>query len=240
MAKYVALCLLRDGYGAKGSVFLGPIGRTARPIDTIGAPIWLADPALQRVDESKPLKDTDPFRVRSVPGVKWEVPVLMRQVQMLMPDGRYHGVRLIGLDAGSLAGMPAIALQGEIGDVKSPDAIVLGTAELHRIGDPEVGAAFQINDRLARVAVILETGMDVLSNPYVFTTLGWALSYTQSQSKQLSFVLAAPGRRPARRPGSGSHSPGDRGCAHAKSPVRADAEMATTAGFLSFRSTEIA
>jgi putative ABC transport system permease protein len=184
---FVALLFVQQG-----SVFQGLIGRTARPVDTIGAPIWVADPTLRYVDESKPLKDTDLFRVRSVPGVKWAVPILMRQVQMVMPDGRYQGVRLIGLDSGSLIGMPATALQGEIADVKSPDAIVLGTAELQRLGNPEVGATFQINDRLARVAAIVETRRDFLSNPYAFTTMERALRYTQSQRKQVSFVLAAP------------------------------------------------
>jgi hypothetical protein len=50
---FVALLFVQQG-----SVFLGLIGRTARPVDTIGAPIWVADPTLQYVDESKPFKDT--------------------------------------------------------------------------------------------------------------------------------------------------------------------------------------
>jgi putative ABC transport system permease protein len=57
---FVALLFVQQG-----SLFLGLIGRIARPIDTIGAPIWVADPTLQFVDESKPLKDTDLFRVRA-------------------------------------------------------------------------------------------------------------------------------------------------------------------------------
>jgi putative ABC transport system permease protein len=184
---FVALLFVQQG-----SVFLGLIGRTARPIDTIGAPIWVADPTLQYIDESKPLKDTDLFRVRGVPGVKWAVPILMRQVQIVLADGRYQGVRLIGLDSGSLFGMPAIALQGNPVDVRIQDGIVLGSAELGRIGNPKIGDTFQINDRLARVAAIVETRRDFLSNPYVFTTMERALRYAQSQRKQVSFVLVAP------------------------------------------------
>lgn len=54
----------------QGSVFCGLISRTAKPVEAIGAPIWVVDKNLQVVDEFKGLLDTDLTRVRSVEGVK--------------------------------------------------------------------------------------------------------------------------------------------------------------------------
>jgi putative ABC transport system permease protein len=176
----------------QGSVFSGIIVRIAKPVDEVGAPIWVCDPKLQSIDDSKPLLDTDLQRVRSVPGVKWAVPLFLRTVQLRLKDGSFQNVRLFGLDDDSLIGRPLRMVAGTTSGLFSPDAVIVGQAESERIGNPQIGDTFELNDRRAVVVGIAKVSRDYASNPYVYTTYDRALAYTPAQRKQLNFVLAAP------------------------------------------------
>jgi hypothetical protein len=122
----------------QGSVFCGLIGRTAKPVEAIGAPIWVVDRNLQVVDEFKGLLDTDLLRVRSVEGVKWAVPLFIRQAQVRLPNGKFQAVRLVGIDSATLVGRPPRLLEGRIEDLNAPDAVIVGRAEMERLGSPKM------------------------------------------------------------------------------------------------------
>lgn len=175
----------------QGSVFCGLMLRTSRPVDTVGAEIWVADPTLQSIDDSKPLVDTDLTRVRSVSGVKWAVPLFLRQVQVRLKTGKFQTVRLYGLDSASLMGRPGKMLEGDSASLNAPEAVIIGKAESERLGSPKIGDTFEINDRIARVVGIADVPRDFLSNPYVYTTYDRALQYAPRQRKQLNFILVS-------------------------------------------------
>lgn len=176
----------------QGSVFSGIIERIAKPIDEVGAPIWVCDPKLQSIDDSKPLSETDLQRVRSVPGVKWAVPLFLRTVQLRLRDGSFQNVRLFGLDDYSLVGRPREMLAGSTSGLFNPDAVIIGEAESERIGKPGIGDVFELNDHRAVVMGIAKVSRDYASNPYVYTTYNRAIGFAPAQRKQLNFVLAAP------------------------------------------------
>jgi putative ABC transport system permease protein len=176
----------------QGSVFSGIIERIAKPIDEVGAPIWVSDPKLQSIDDSKPLSDADLQRVRSVPGVKWAVPLFLRTVQLRLKDGSFQNVRLFGIDDYSLLGRPREMLTGATSGLFDPDAVIVGQAESERIGNPQIGDAFELNDHRAVVVGVAKVARDFASNPYVYTTYNRALGFAPAQRKQLNFVLAAP------------------------------------------------
>jgi putative ABC transport system permease protein len=176
----------------QGSVFCGLIGRTAKPVEAIGAPIWVVDKNLQVIDEFKGLLDTDLTRVRSVEGVKWAVPLFIRQVTVRLGNGKFQAVRLVGLDNATLVGRPPKILEGRIEDLNAPDAVIIGKAEMERLGNPKIGDTFEINDRRARVVGIADVPRDFLSNPYVYATFDRAVQYTPRERKLMNYILAAP------------------------------------------------
>ncbi len=176
----------------QGSVFCGLIGRTAKPVEAIGAPIWVVDRNLQVVDEFKGLLDTDLLRVRSVEGVKWAVPLFIRQAQVRLPNGKFQAVRLVGIDSATLVGRPPRLLEGRIEDLNAPDAVIVGRAEMERLGSPKIGDTFEINDRRARVVGIADVPRDFLSNPYLYTTFERAVQYVPRERKLMNYILAAP------------------------------------------------
>lgn len=103
---FVSLLFLQQG-----GIFCGLIERTARPIEVVNAPIWVCDPQMRSIDDAEPMMDTDLYRVRSVPGVQWAVPLIVRVVNAQLRNGQYQSVRLYGLDDATLYGRPAKMLQ---------------------------------------------------------------------------------------------------------------------------------
>lgn len=176
----------------QGGIFCGLIGRTARPVEAVDAPIWICDPLMRSVDDAEPMQDTDLYRVRSVPGVKWAVPLIIRIVTARLANGQYQSVRLYGLDDATLYGRPAHMLAGDTRDLLENDAVIIGQAESDKLGSPKIGDSFEINDTQARVVGIAEAPRDFLSNPFVFTTYSRALSYLPPDRKTLLYILAAP------------------------------------------------
>ena len=175
----------------QGSIFCGLILRTARPVEVVGAPIWVCDPQLRSVDENKPLLDTDLQRVRSVPGVKWAVPLLLQQVSAHMSDGNYQTVRLYGLDNDTFFGRPRM-IAGTSQLLTQDEAVIIGRAESEKLGNPKPGDTFEMNDNQARVVGIADVPRDFFSNPFVYASYDRALQYAPQQRKQLNYVLAAP------------------------------------------------
>ncbi len=184
---FVALLFVQQG-----ATFLSLITRSARPIEAIGAPIWVTDPMLRNFDEEKPLLDTDLTRVRSVPGVKWAVPLFVRNVQARLHSGNFQTVRLFGLDSSTLVGRPGKMLEGDSALLTQEYGVVASRANLDKLDNAKLGDTFEMNDNQARIVGIAEVWPDLQSSPYVFTTYDRALNYAPPQRKELSFVLAAP------------------------------------------------
>ena len=175
----------------QGSIFCGLIMRTARPVEVVGAPIWISDPQLRSVDESKPLLDTDLQRVRSVPGVKWAVPLLLQLVSAHLSDGNFQTVRLYGLDNDTFFGRPKM-ISGNGRLLTQDQAVIIGRAESEKLNNPKPGQVFEMNDNQARVVGIADVPRDFFSYPFVYASYDRALQYAPQQRKQLNFVLAAP------------------------------------------------
>jgi putative ABC transport system permease protein len=56
------------------SIFAGILKRTASQVmDVTDADVWVMDPRTQYFEQTRALKDTDLFRVRGVPGVRYAV-----------------------------------------------------------------------------------------------------------------------------------------------------------------------
>jgi len=195
VAKYFtlvsSLTLVSFLFLQQGSIFCGLILRTVRPIEVVGAPIWVCDPQLRSVDESKPLLDTDLARVRSVSGVKWAVPLLLQLVSVHLPDGNFQTARLYGLDDDSFFGRPKM-LTGSAILLTQDQAVIIGRAESEKLNNPVPGDTLEINDTQARVVGIADVPRDFFSYPFIYAAYSRALQYAPQQRKQLNYVLAAP------------------------------------------------
>jgi putative ABC transport system permease protein len=186
----------------QSGIFLGLMRRTFGSItDTNQADIWVMDPNVRFVDDSNPMRKQELFRVRSVEGVKWAVPLYKGQIRARVGDGSIQICSLIGIDDATLIGAPPRIIEGRLEDLRRPDAIIvdrLGGAEdkLARRQGPglsktplQVGDTLELNDKRAYVTGICESTRSFQSNPVIYTTFKRALSYAPYERKLLSFIL---------------------------------------------------
>lgn len=192
----------------QAGIFLGLMTRTYGTISDMGHPdIWVMDPKVQFIDDIKPMQDTQLYRVRSVEGVEWAVPLYKGLIKARLDTGTYQTCHILGLDDATLAGGPPEMLEGELADLRRNDGIIVNeegaTAKLaRRAGDRhgtkiplKVGDTLELNDHRAVVVGICKVSRTFQSNPVIFTTYSRATVFTPVERKKLTFVLvkARPG-----------------------------------------------
>jgi putative ABC transport system permease protein len=177
----------------QGSIFIGLMRRAYSTIsDVPQGRVWVMDPEVQYPDDLKPLKDVDLYRVRSVAGVDWAVPMYKGSGRARTNDGAFQTVNIIGIDYTSLIGAPAHMLEGKITDLWQPDAAIIDDAGALRMGGVKVGDVLELNDYRARIVGICKVGRTFSSNPVIYSTYDRAVFYAPMERHMLSFVLCAP------------------------------------------------
>src|SRR6516164_8142072 len=100
------------------ALFCGIMSWTYSPMRNVRAHVWVTDPKVEQVNDSKPLRDTDIFRVKSVEGVAWAASLYLGNNQARLMDGSFKFVALVGLDSTTLAGAPTQIVQGRLEDLR--------------------------------------------------------------------------------------------------------------------------
>lgn len=211
-AKYIGivlgLCFASFIISQQSAILLGIVNRTFGFItDTSQNDIWVMDETSQYIDDIKPLKSTDLYRVRSVDSVEWAVPLYRGTIQARLQNGTFQTCILIGIDDATLIGQPPIMLQGKIEDLRMEDAVIVNeVGAATKLASPardgkasiplKVGDTMELNDHRAYVAGICQVSRTFQSQPVIYTTYNRATYFVPSQRKLLSFILvkAKPGQ----------------------------------------------
>lgn len=179
------------------ALFCGIMSWTYSPLRNVRAHVWVTDPKVEQVNDSKPLRDTDILRIRSVEGVAWAAPLYQGYNQARLVDGNFKFITLVGLDSSTLAGAPVEIVQGGLNDLRLPNTVILDEFGIEQFSEGReqpigLGDVFEINDKEARIVGICKTARSFTGGPYVFTTYDRISGYAPGQRKQLSFVLVGP------------------------------------------------
>jgi hypothetical protein len=128
------------------SLFAGILARSSATVINIGASIWVMDPAIQTVANTIPLPDYVLDEVRSMPGVKYAVPLYSGSALLKLRDGTYQAANVIGLDDTSLFGRPML-LSGKVEDIYGENAfIAIKDSEFYKLENPQIADALHALD----------------------------------------------------------------------------------------------
>lgn len=182
------------------AIFVGLMTRTYNFIADLNAPdLWVMDPSVQFVEENKPMRDTDLWRVRGIEGVAWAVPLFKSLLLARLPDGQQRTVDVTGLDDATLIGAPAEMVEGSFSDLRLSDTIIVdktaadkrlainlpdGTSRSLRVGD-----VLELNDRRALVIGISNNRPTFVTQPMIFTTYSRAQQYQPATRRTLTYIL---------------------------------------------------
>jgi putative ABC transport system permease protein len=175
------------------SLFAGVLSRSSANVINIGAQMWVMDPAVNTVANSIPMPDYVLDELRSMPGVKFAVPLYLGGSLVKLSDGTYQPVSIIGLDDATLFGRPAL-MQGNIQDIFAENGfLVVKDAEFAKLGSPSIGTKFELNDHEAKVVGIAQVASNGLFGvPTLYTTYNRAKQYLPNPRFTISYVLVEP------------------------------------------------
>lgn len=181
----------------QSSIFAGIMKRTASQIlDVTDASVWVMDPATKYFDETKPLKDTDLTRVRSVPGTDYAVRLFKGLPVARTRDGNFQQGIVIGVDDASLVGAPRRMLLGSWERLREPDSLVIDKAGFlllfGRDQPLRLGDTLEINDNLMRIVGISDASAPFTNFPIMHARYSKAVTFQGRERSELSFVLAQP------------------------------------------------
>lgn len=181
----------------QNAVFQGLLSWTTSHLRNMRASIWVVEAHVDSANETKPLRDTDVNRVRSVKGVDFAVPLYQGVLKAKAADGSDKQVMLIGLHGATLFGHPAQMLSGNLELLRLPNTVIIDELGVERLSEGRtrrigLGDTFEINDREARVVGICRTERHFFGYPYIFSSYDQALQFAPRQRKMLSAILAEP------------------------------------------------
>jgi putative ABC transport system permease protein len=175
------------------AMFAGVLNRASATVINIGADIWVMDPSVQTVANTIGMPDYVLDAARSIPGVKFAVPLFSGGALVKLANGTYQAVTVVGLDDTSLFGRPQMS-QGAIEDIFAENSfIVLHDSEFAKLGSPKVGTTFELNDHRGKIVGIAEVNTGSLFGvPTLYTTYNRAIQYIPSPRFTISYVLVEP------------------------------------------------
>lgn len=182
------------------SILVGLLSRTFSFVRDVSLPdIWVMDKGVQFVEESKPMRDTELMRIKSVPGVEWAVPLFKNLTKARLPDGTTKTLDLTGLDDGTLIGSPPYLIEGSLQDFKRADAIFVDKEAANtrlrvQVSATEtrplmIGDVIEINDKRAIVVGYVKSTRNFVLQPQAYTLYSRAVSYSPPTSKYLTYIL---------------------------------------------------
>lgn len=193
------------------AIFTGLMSRTYGFISDTGQPdIWVMDDKVKFIDDITPLQDTELYRVRSIEGVAWAVPLYKGLLRARLENGTFQTCNVIGLDDSTLIGGPPKMIEGRVEDLRRSEGVIIDYVGAHgklakHSDDPnvppvpvKVGDTLELNDHRAVVVGICEVSRTFQSQPMIYTTYSRATQFAPQERKLLSFILvgAAPGEDP--------------------------------------------
>jgi putative ABC transport system permease protein len=178
----------------QASIFCGLMQRTTSQLQDISdADIWVMDPAVQYVDELRPIKEDYLYQVQSVPGVAWAVHFYKGQARMKLLHGKYQQAIVLGLDDATMVGAPQKMLLGSIADLRIPDAVIMDESGYKYLWPGEefkLGRTFEMNDHRAILVGICKASRTFQTFPVLYTRYNQALNFIPQERRTMPFVLA--------------------------------------------------
>jgi putative ABC transport system permease protein len=184
------------------TIFVNLINRGATAVHNIATvDVWVMDPVSRTQDVVYPMPVTALEKIRSVPGVAWAVPHLRASAAVRTPAGDLEGVTVVGVDDGTLIGLPPRLLAGTRDQLSVPDTVFVdgvGRTRLFAEDVEPLGARLELNDQRAVIRGIVDVDPSFTSQVVLYTRYSNALNYVPGTRNRLSFVLAraAPGVSP--------------------------------------------
>jgi putative ABC transport system permease protein len=175
-------------------LFVGFTETTSTLIDHSGADLWVTSKHVPYIELGVPFSERKLYQVRAVPGVADAQKIIVRWTDWKRPDGRQESVQVVGLNPDAPLARPWNLVEGDVEDLKKPDAIIMDEIYKEKLGVSGRGQIFELRHHRARIVGFTRGIRSFTTSPYVFTTFKNAQDYTSIPDDQTMFVLVQTAR----------------------------------------------
>ena len=171
-------------------LFIGFTTATSNLIDHSGADLWITSNNVPYVEQGVAFSERKLNQVRAVPGVADAQKVIVHFTRWKRHDGAEESVQIVGINVDDSIERPWNLVEGQVQDLKSPDAVILDDLYKKKLGVTHVGEVFEIGGHRARVVGFTHGIRSFTTSPYVFASFRNALDYAGLREDQTLFILA--------------------------------------------------
>lgn len=176
-------------------LFLGFSRATTDLIDHSGADLWVASRHIPYIEQGVPFNERKLYQVRATPGVASAEKYIVRFSNWKRTDGGHESIQLVGFNLDNPMGGPWNMVEGNLADLRTPDAAMIDEIYRLKLGVNHIGDTFEINDRRVRVVGFTKGIRTFTTSPYVFTSFKNAQNLANLKESDTVFLLvkASPG-----------------------------------------------
>ena len=176
-------------------LFLGFTVTTSSIIDKSNVDLWIVSKHTPHIEQGAAFSERKLYQVLATPGVASAEKYIVRFAQWKTPNGGEQSVQVVGFNPYTGLGGPWNVVQGDVNDLKTPDAVMLDELYAKKLGVNRMGEIFEIDGRRARVVGFTRGIRAFTTTPYVFTSFKNAQGFARLQEDQTLFILvkAPPG-----------------------------------------------
>src|SRR3974390_808338 len=168
---------------------------TSSIIDKSGVDFWIVSKHTPYIEQGGVFSERKLYQVLATPGVASADKYIGRFAQGKTTNGGEQSVQVGGFNPYSGIGGPWNVVQGNVEDLKTPDAVMVDELYAQKLGGTRIGEILEIDGRRARVVGLTNGIRAFTTTPYVFTSFKNGQGFARLQEDQTLFILvkAAPG-----------------------------------------------
>jgi putative ABC transport system permease protein len=176
-------------------LFVGFTVTTSSVVDKSQMDLWIVSKGTPYIEQGSAFSERKLYQVLATPGVASADKYIVRFSNWKTPEGAEEGIQIVGFNLYSGVGGPWNVVEGNVEDLKTPDAVIVDEIYKKKLGVTKVGESFEINGRRARVIGFTRGIRAFTTTPYIFTSFKNAQDYTRIDEDQTFFILvrALPG-----------------------------------------------
>jgi putative ABC transport system permease protein len=176
-------------------LFVGFTVTTSSIVDKSHVDFWIVSKHTPYIEQGAAFSERKLYQVLATPGVASADKYIVRFAQWKKPLGAEETVQAVGFNPYTGVGGPWNVAEGNVEDLKMPDAVMIDELYKKKLGVTRAGEVFEINGRRARVVGFTRGIRAFTTTPYAFTSFKNAQGYTGLQEDQTLFILvrALPG-----------------------------------------------
>jgi len=178
-------------------LFVGFTVTTSSIIDKSKVDLWIVSRGTPYIEQGAVFSERKLYQVLATPGVARADKYIVHFSNWKTHGGAEEGIQIVGFNPYSGIGGPWNVVEGNIEDLKTPDAVMVDEIYKKKLGVSRVGEIFEINGRRARVVGFTRGIRAFTTTPYIFTSFKNAQAFAGIAEDQSYFILvqALPGTK---------------------------------------------